>query len=62
MQERSFRAVEAVRRIRNAHHAQLKDATSEERIHFYEEKARRLHEELGLPPIRPESPSRSPES
>lgn len=51
MQKKLFDAVEMVRRIRDKHHEQFKDATPEERIRFYREKARRVHEELGLPPI-----------
>ena len=39
-------AVAMTRRIREAHAEQLKDATPEERIRFFREKARRLHESL----------------
>ncbi len=53
MQKKPFDAVETVRRIRDTHYEALKDATPEQRIQFYREKARRLHEELGLPPITP---------
>lgn len=55
MKTERFDAVEAIRRIRDAHHEQLKDATPEERIRFYQEKARRVHEELGLPPLTSET-------
>lgn len=44
-------AVAFTRQVRDAHHEQLKDATPEERIRFYQEKARQLHAELGLPAI-----------
>lgn len=49
MTKKTFDAVAFTREIRDAHHEQLKDATAEERIRFYREKARLLHEELGLP-------------
>lgn len=39
-------AVAMTRRIRDAHAEQLRDATSEERIQFFREKARRLHAEI----------------
>jgi hypothetical protein len=48
-EKKSFDAVAFTRQIRDAHHEQVRDATPEERIHFYMEKARQLHEELGLP-------------
>lgn len=48
-------AVEMTRRIREAHAEQLKDATPQERIRFYEERARLLHEELGIHPVSPGS-------
>ena len=45
-------AVAMTRRIRDAHAEQLKDATPEERIRFYREKARRVHAALAeqIPP------------
>lgn len=49
--KKTFDAVAFTRQVRDAHHEQLKDATPEERIRFYQEKARQLHEELGLPAI-----------
>lgn len=51
MKKKDFDAVAYTRQIRDAHHEQLKDATPDERVRFYQEKARRLHEELGLPPV-----------
>jgi O-acetyl-ADP-ribose deacetylase (regulator of RNase III) len=51
MKKKTFDAVAFTRQVRDAHHEQLKDATAEERLRFYQEKARRLHEELGLPPV-----------
>lgn len=51
MKKKPFDAVAFTRQIRDAHHEQLKDATPEERIQFYRDKARQLHEELGLPAI-----------
>jgi alpha/beta superfamily hydrolase len=41
--EKKIDAVAITRRIRDAHHEQLKDATAAERIHFFREKARRVH-------------------
>jgi len=49
MKKKTFDAVAFTRQVRDAHHEQLKDATAEERIRFYQEKARQLHQELGLP-------------
>ena len=46
MEKTKIRAVEMVRRIRDAHHEQLKDKTWEERVAFYREQARALHREL----------------
>ena len=51
MKKKTFDAVAFTRHVRDAHHEQLKDATAEERIRFYQEKARQLHEELGLPAV-----------
>jgi hypothetical protein len=51
MKKKPFDTVAFTRQIRDAHHEQLKDATPEERIRFYRDKARQLHEELGLPAI-----------
>lgn len=41
-------AVEMVREIRDQHHELLRDKTPEQRRRFYAEKARALHEKLGL--------------
>lgn len=49
--KKAFDAVAFTRQVRDAHHEQLKDASPEERIRFYRDKARQLHEELGLPAI-----------
>ncbi|HXO18493.1 MAG TPA: hypothetical protein VOA87_01060 [Thermoanaerobaculia bacterium] len=46
-----IKAVEMVRRIRDAHYAQLKDSSPEEKIAFFREKARALHAELGRPEV-----------
>jgi hypothetical protein len=51
MKKKPFDAVAFTRQVRDDHYEQLKEATPEERVRFYEEKARRLHEELGLPPV-----------
>ena len=41
-------AVALVRRIREAHHEELKDASSSDRIRFFRERAERLHRSLGI--------------
>jgi hypothetical protein len=51
MKKKPFDTIAFTRQIRDQHHEQLKDATPEERIQFYRDKARQLHEELGLPDI-----------
>jgi hypothetical protein len=51
MKKKTFDAVAFTRQVRDAHHEQLKHVAPEERIRFYQEKARLLHEELGLPPV-----------
>ena len=45
-------AVAMTRRIREAHHERLKDATDEERIRFYREEAAQLHELIAREPAR----------
>ncbi len=45
----SIRAVELVRSIRDGHYERLKNSTPQEKIAFFQEKARRLHMELGKP-------------
>ena len=42
-----MKTVKMARRIRDAHYQELKDKTWDERIAFYKEQARTLHEELG---------------
>jgi hypothetical protein len=44
--EKTIDAVAMTRRIREAHYERLKSATHEERIRFYREEARQLHEEV----------------
>jgi hypothetical protein len=44
MEKTQIDAVRMTRQIRDAHAEALCDATPEERIRFYREKARRLHE------------------
>jgi hypothetical protein len=46
METKGIDAVGMTRRIRETHAEQLKNASVEERIAFYREKARRLHNEL----------------
>ncbi|HYH83428.1 MAG TPA: hypothetical protein VEX86_26775 [Longimicrobium sp.] len=56
MEPTQIDAVAMTRRIRDAHAEQLKDATPEERIRFFREKARRLHAELAKQgPVAPDS-------
>jgi hypothetical protein len=49
MRELEIRAVEMVRRIRDAHYERLKDRSPQEKIVFFREKARALHADLGRP-------------
>jgi hypothetical protein len=49
MPEPAIKAVDMVRRIRDAHYERLKDSTVQEKIAFFREKARALHAELGRP-------------
>jgi hypothetical protein len=44
MEKKEIDAVQMTRRIRNAHAEQLKDASPAQRIRFYREKARGVHE------------------
>lgn len=46
MEKKKIKAVQVVRRIRDAQHEQLKDKTWEERVAFYKEQARALHAEI----------------
>jgi hypothetical protein len=46
MEPTQIDAVAMTRRIRDVHAEQLKDATPEERIRFFREKARRVHAAL----------------
>ena len=46
--ETTLKAVEMTRHIRDAQHEQLKDKTWEERVAFYKEQARVLHEALRI--------------
>lgn len=48
--KKTFDTVEMTRRIRDAHAEQLKNATPDERIRFYREKAQRFHRSLQRPP------------
>lgn len=49
MREPEMKAVEMVRRIRDAHYKKLKDLSPREKIAFFREKARALHTKLGRP-------------
>jgi hypothetical protein len=50
--EPTLKTVELTRRIRDAQHEQLKDKTWKERMAFYKEQARALHETLQRTPQR----------
>ena len=49
MHEPEIRAVEMVRKIRNAHYERLKELSPQEKIAFFREKARALHANMGRP-------------
>ena len=49
MPEPQIKAVEMVRRIRDAHYEQMKDLSPQEKIAFFRAKARKLHAMLGKP-------------
>jgi len=49
MNEPEIRAVEMVRRIRDAHSERLKDLSPQEKIEFFRKKARAIHADLGRP-------------
>jgi hypothetical protein len=46
MEAKSIDAVEMTRRIRDAHYEQLREASPEERIRFFREKAQHVHAEI----------------
>ena len=48
MKSDEIRAVDLVRRIRNEQHEAVKGKSAEERRAFYRERARRVHERLGI--------------
>jgi hypothetical protein len=56
--EKKIDAVAMTRSIRDAHHEQLKDATSAERIRFFREKARRVHASIDEQPTTRSHPSK----
>jgi hypothetical protein len=58
MEKKPIDAVAMTRRIRDAHHEQLKDATAAERIRFFREKARRVHAAISEQPITPSQPAK----
>jgi hypothetical protein len=60
MREPEIRAVEMVRRIRDAHYERLKDLSPQEKIAFFREKARSLHTDLGRPEAFLDSSAPSP--
>jgi hypothetical protein len=51
-QEMKLKTVEMTRRIRDTHHERLRDKSWEERVAFYKEQARALHEALRERPQR----------
>ena len=44
--KKTFDTVKMVRQIRDRHHQQLEGKSREDRLAFYREKARKLHQEL----------------
>jgi hypothetical protein len=58
MGKKTIDAVGMTRRIRDAHHEQMKDATAAERIQFFREKARRVHASIGKQPVAPSHPAK----
>jgi hypothetical protein len=48
MHELGIKAVEMVRKIREAHYALTKDLSPQERIQFFRDRARALHAEMGI--------------
>ena len=59
MEKKAIDAIAMTRRIRDAHYAQLKDATAAERIRFFREKARRVHAAIDEQPVTPEQPAKT---
>ena len=58
MESTQIDAVAMTRRIRDAHAEQLKDATPEERIRFFRDKARRVHEALAEQAVAASDPAK----
>lgn len=54
MEKQTINAVATTRRIRTAHAEQLKNASPEDRIRFYREKARRVHADIARQLASPE--------
>ncbi|CAN2042440.1 hypothetical protein GMMP15_810026 [Candidatus Magnetomoraceae bacterium gMMP-15] len=46
MKKQNIKTIEMTRRIRDAHYKQLKCKTRQERIAFYRNKAKRLHQNV----------------
>jgi hypothetical protein len=57
MEKTQFDAVAMTRRIRDEHYERLKDAPPDERIAFYREKARVLHERIAAQTSPNEAPA-----
>ena len=49
MPPKTIKAVELTRQIRDIHYEQLKNASLEEQIAFYQKKARAFYQQHGLP-------------
>lgn len=57
MQAATIQAVEMVRGIRDAHYAEVKDLSPEQKVAYLRDKARALHAELGHPELLESSPA-----
>jgi hypothetical protein len=62
MHEPKIKAVEMVRSIRDAHHEKLKNSSPQEKIAFFQKKARALHAEMGRPEEIPHNSAAVPDS
>lgn len=61
MEQKTIKAVEITREIRNRHADELQDKTPAEIIAFYQQKAQELHMQLKLP-LHPAQPAEEPKS
>lgn len=62
MPPKTIKAVELTRQIRDIHYEQLKNASLEEQIAFYQKKARAFYQQHGLPEPTPATQSKEASS